>query len=123
MSKLEIARFDLSLESWARQGVLLLNSSLTVEINKPNSHTALWFPFMTEFLKNLSEITGMIYVLFGEQAKNLIPYIGPDNLVLYYKHPAYFARLQVPMECDCFRKINESLTNYNNTKINWYESM
>ena len=55
--------FDQTLESWARQGILMINSALTVEMNKVGSHTMLWRPFISSLLKNISETNpGLIYV-------------------------------------------------------------
>lgn len=67
-------KFDPTLESWAKQGVLMLNSALTVEAYKTGSHTMLWRPFISKLLQNLSSYCpGIIYVLFGEQAKTFRP--------------------------------------------------
>ena len=70
-------KFDITLESWARQGILMLNSALTCEMNKVGSHVMLWRPFMSKLLHNLSnKETGLVYVLFGEQAQTFEPYIN-----------------------------------------------
>ena len=42
--------FDPTLESWAKQGILMINSALTVEMNKVGSHTMLWRPFISKLL-------------------------------------------------------------------------
>ena len=47
--------FDPTLESWAKQGILMINSALTVEMNKVGSHTMLWRPFISKLLKKMSE--------------------------------------------------------------------
>ena len=63
-------KFDVTLESWAKQGILMINSALTCEMNKVGSHVMLWRPFMSKFLQNLSNSnTGLVYVLFGDQAQ------------------------------------------------------
>ena len=49
-----IIRFDNTLESWAKQGVLLLNSALTTECNKIGAHVLLWRSFIIQLLQNLS---------------------------------------------------------------------
>ena len=115
--------FDITLESWAKQGVLLLNSALTVEENKPNSHTMLWREFMVTFIEHLSMTnTGLIFVLFGSTASTFEPYINKtQNYVFKYNHPAYYARLEQKADYDVFKKINEILKTNNNTIINWYE--
>ena len=64
--------FDQTLESWAKQGILMINSALTVEMNRIGSHVMIWRPFIAKLLKNLSEYdTAIIYVLFGRQAQTL----------------------------------------------------
>ena len=45
--------FDNSLESWAKQGILMINSSLTCEVNRIGSHTNIWRPFVSKLVKNL----------------------------------------------------------------------
>lgn len=113
--------FDRTLESWAKQGVLLLNSSLTVIENKIGSHSNIWYPFIKELLTNLSEINcGIIYLLFGNEAKVFKSFINTNsNYVLEYYHPAYFARNNKEFECDGFIKTNQILKQNNNLKINW----
>lgn len=115
--------FDNSLESWAKQGVLLLNSSLTVEINKPGSHTTLWKDFIGELLVNLSKYnSGIIYVLLGKQAQSFKKYInGRTNYIFEDNHPAYYARLGTKMSSTIFEEVNNILLKNKNLKINWYE--
>lgn len=114
--------FDPTLESWAKQGVLMINSALTVEMNKVGSHTMLWRPFISKLLKGMSECdTGIIYVLFGSTARTFKPYIGKYNDVIEIEHPAYFARINQDMPPDIFYKINRLLKNKYNTTIEWYK--
>lgn len=112
---------DKTLESWCNQGVLMLNSALTVEQDNIGSHTMLWRPFMTSFLRNYSNMEpGQIYVLFGEQAKSLKYHINPRlNHILEYKHPAYFARQKESMPKDIFESINNLLILKYETQIYW----
>jgi len=116
---------DITLESWAKQGVLMINSALTVEENKVGSHTMLWREFTSSLLSNISRLnSGTVFVLFGQQAQTFTPYIdklvNPTN-ILQFKHPAYFARQQKALDCDAFKKIDTILKTNNNFKINWYE--
>lgn len=116
-------KFDITLESWSKQGILMINSALTVEENKVGSHTMLWRPFISQLLSNISnKKSGIIYVLFGETAKSFLPYINKNlNQVFVYKHPAYYARLGVKTDYDIFEKINQILKTNNNEKINWHD--
>lgn len=116
--------FDPTLESWAKQGILMINSALTVEMNKVGSHTMLWRPFISKFISRMSELnTGIIYVLFGEQAQTLEPYIGKNNIILKEKHPAYYARVNEAMPSDVFYKINKLLKDKYNYQISWYKEV
>lgn len=112
---------DISLETWAKQGVLLLNSALTVEQNKIGSHTQLWEPFIKSLLINLSEInSGIIYILFGNQAKSFKQYIGKNNYIFECYHPAYYVRNNMLADYTVFEDSNKILKENHNTKINWY---
>lgn len=114
--------FDPTLESWAKQGILMINSALTVEMNKAGSHIMLWRPFISKLIKKMSEYdTGMIYVLFGSTARTFKPYIGKYNDVIEIEHPAYFARTNQDMPSDIFYKINKLLKDKYNCQINWYK--
>lgn len=111
--------FDPTLESWAKQGILMISSALTVEMNKAGSHTMLWRPFISKLLKKMSEYnTGMIYVLFGGTSHTFKPYIGKYNDVIEIEHPAYFNQ---DMLSDVFYEINKLLKARYNTTIEWYK--
>lgn len=115
--------FDNSLESWARQGILMINSALTVEVNNIGSHTALWRPFISQLLKSLSSYNkGIIYVLFGKQAQTFEPYINKyGNYILKENHPAYYARCNKIMPSIVFSKVNDYLAGLYNERIVWYK--
>ena len=115
--------FDTTLESWAKQGILMLNSALTVEMNKIGSHTMLWRPFIAKLLKNLSEYdTAIIYVLFGRQAQTFKPYINNRfNYVIEVEHPAYFARTHTKMPYKLFIDISNKVKEIYGIQIEWYK--
>ncbi len=115
--------FDQTLESWARQGILMLNSALTVEMNKRGSHVMLWRPFIAKLLKNLSEYnTAIIYVLFGRQAQTFKPYINSRfNHIIEIEHPAYFVRKGTKMSHQLFVDINNKVKEIYGVPIKWYE--
>lgn len=115
--------FDNSLESWARQGILMINSALTCEVNKVGSHTNIWRPFVSKLVKNLSnKETGIIYVLFGKDAQSLKPYINKDyNDIIEVQHPAYFARTKQKMPYSIFKKIDKLLYGKYGETIKWYK--
>ena len=106
-----IITFDQTLESWAKQGILMINSALTCEVNKVGSHVNQWRPFVSKLVKNLSyRETVLIYVLFGKQAQTLKPYIDERyNDIIEVEHPAYFARTNKIMPYSVFEQMNNIL--------------
>lgn len=117
--------FDITLESWSRQGILMLNSALTCEVGKVGSHMNLWRAFISKLLKNLSEYNpGLCYVLFGSRAKTFKPYINKDyNCIIEVEHPAYFARTKQIMPYSTFTDINNFLKGKYGTVIEWYHEL
>lgn len=117
--------FDPTLESWAKQGILMLNSALTCELNKIGSHVMIWRPLISKFIKTMSiSSPGIIYVLFGKQAQTFTPYINPRfNHIIEVEHPAYFARTATKMPKDLFNKINKLNKELNGTKFKWYQEL
>lgn len=115
--------FDQTLESWAKQGILMINSALTVEINRIGSHVMLWRPFIAKLLKNLSEYdTAIIYVLFGRQAQTFKPYINSkSNHIIEIEHPAYFARSGTKMPHQLFIDISNRVKGIYGVPIKWYK--
>lgn len=115
--------FDNTLESWANQGILMINSALTCEVNKVGSHVNVWRPFVSKLIKNLSiKESGIIYVLFGKQAQTLRPYIDKEyNEIIEIEHPAYFARTGQTMPNNIFIKINDLLYSKYREKIKWFK--
>ena len=114
--------FDPTLESWAKQGILMINSALTTEIDKVGIHMMKWRPFMIAFLKQMSMINpGIIYVLFGSQAQILEPYISKNNYVLKIEHPAYFARINKKMPYHIWKDINKILYDLYGERIEWFK--
>jgi len=81
---------DPNLERWAKQGVLLLNTALTVEKGNPGSHADLWDKFTIEVLKKISkEISAIVYILWGSYAKGYLEYINREtNFILASPHPS-----------------------------------
>lgn len=112
--------FDNSLESWCKQGVLLLNSALTCEVNKVGCHYNIWKPFISKFIENMSlSNPALIWVLLGNQAISFKKYIkGFQNIITEY-HPAYYARQGIKMP-NIFNKINKILIDINNQPIKFY---
>lgn len=118
-----IYNFDPTLENWAKQGILMLNASLTVEANKVGSHVMMWRKFMTKLVSNLSKYNkDIIFVLFGSLAQTFIPYIHSDNYIVE-KHPAYYARTNTLMSSDVFTEINKRLKEKGTNEIEWCQNV
>lgn len=114
--------FDPTLESWAKQGILMINSALTTEVGKIGVHMMKWRPFMIAFLKQMSVLNpGIIYVLFGSQAQILEPYVNKNNYVLKIEHPAYFARTNKKMPYHIWKDINKILYDLHGERIEWFK--
>jgi uracil-DNA glycosylase len=115
--------YDVDLTRWANQGVLLLNSALTCEIDKVGSHYNIWKEFIayTMDILNFTD-TGLIFVLMGKQAQELEGIIGEHHHVIKTTHPAYASYTKQPWDCnDMFNEINKIINGQNGPtfKINW----
>ena len=78
------------LTDWAENGVLLLNTSLTVRLGQKESHHYIWSKFTTVFLRLLSKsvLTPVVYMLWGNHAKSYSTHIKNDKqLILESSHP------------------------------------
>ena len=81
--------FDYDLQTWAKQGVLLLNTALTVVKGYAGSHTELWRPFTQELITQLSlNKNNIIFVLWGKKAQEYSKFIHGDNKIITAPHPA-----------------------------------
>lgn len=112
-----------NLTKWAKQGVLLLNSVLTVEQNKPNSHKGKGWEMVTgkivELLNNREK--PVIFLLWGGNAKNIGKNINTHkHFVLTAVHPSPMSANQGGwFGCKHFSKTNEILLKLNDTPIDW----
>lgn len=92
-----------SLEVWANNGVLLLNTALTVEEGRPGSHIDSWRRFTLGIFKELSNVSGIVYMLWGKQAQEYKGRIDHEsNRVLYAGHPSPLNRTDPFVGCGCF---------------------
>ncbi len=110
------------LKSWADEGVFLLNTVLTVEEGKPNSHKNLgWQTFTSEVIKTLSENKEyMVFILWGSKAKNMKKYItNPNHLVLEGVHPSPLSVYRGFMGCNHFKLANDYLNKHSLKMVKW----
>ncbi len=106
---------------WAQQKILLLNSVLTVEHGKPNSHKELgWDKLTDQIISQLSKRGNMIFVLWGKIAQSKIQLINKKtNKVLSAPHPSPLSAYRGFFGCRHFSKINKTLIESGSRKINW----
>ena len=79
---------------------------------------------MYNMIKNISETnTGIIYILFGEQARTFKPYIGKNNIIIEEKHPSYYARTNSRMPSRIFIELKQLIKLKYNEKIKFYEEV
>ena len=107
---------------WADQGVLLLNTALTVRAHEANSHKGKgWEIFTDEIIKLLNErIDPVIFVLWGANARKKKEYIDESkHYVLEAPHPSPLSARRGFFGCKHFSKINEILIGLGKTTINW----
>lgn len=110
-----------NLEPWARQGVLLLNSILTVRAGQAASHERIgWEEFTDAVIKYISDnCDGVVFMLWGNYAKGKAPLINAQkHLVLQAAHPSPLARGAF-FGCRHFSKANNFLTFKGKTPVNW----
>ncbi|MGN1356589.1 MAG: uracil-DNA glycosylase [Succinivibrionaceae bacterium] len=110
------------LSPWARQGVFLLNATLTVERGKANSHSNLgWQTFTDEVIRVISQnVSGVVYLLWGNFARKKCQFVDPEhNLILTAAHPSPLSAYRGFMGCGHFRQANDYLRATGRGEINW----
>lgn len=111
------AEFDNSMEKWAGQGILMINSALTCEVNRIGSHVDIWRPFVSKLLHNIGiDQPNTIFVMFGAQAQSFNKDVQGCKII-NAKHPAYYARMGFSMPSDPFDEVNRLLEEMGKPKI------
>jgi len=111
-----------NLTAWARQGVLLLNATLTVRENQPGSHQNKgWETFTDEAIRQLSERRqGLIFVLWGKFAEAKAMLIDQSkHFIIKSPHPSPFSANRGFFGCRHFSRINELLRQMGRDEIDW----
>jgi uracil-DNA glycosylase len=112
-----------NLEHWARQGVLMLNASLTVRAHEPASHSKIgWQVFTNAILQAVSvEHSHVVFLLWGKHAQSCIPLIqnAHHHLLLQAAHPSPLSAYRGFFGCKHFSKTNAYLEQHNKKAIDW----
>ncbi len=111
------------LDSWAEQGVLLLNATLTVTEKNPMSHHGRGWELFTDAVVTslVDRIDPVIFVLWGNSAQKKVKQIANNNhhYMLTAPHPSPFSAHTGFFGCHHFSKINEILLTLGKKEINW----
>jgi uracil-DNA glycosylase len=114
-----------SLVPWARQGVLLLNTTLTVEDGQAASHSRLGWQALTDAIAQAlaEDVAPKVFMLWGAHAQALAPRMaGTPHLVLCSNHPSPLSALRPPVPfigCGHFGQANRFLQAAGRTPISW----
>ena len=115
-------RFDSDLSRWARQGVLLLNASLTVVAGKPNSHARLgWHSLTDDVIETISRqkenVVFMLWGAFAQKKQSLID--GKKHCILTTSHPSPLSAYRGFLGSGVFDHCNNYLTEHGLEPIVW----
>ena len=111
--------FDFSLEEWAKQGVLLLNRSITTRVDS-DSHKKPWGTFVSATINAINEKKpGTIFVFWGKEFQQIIPHINKNNYILKYDHPSLYIGSNKAWSCPNFKEVNQLLIKQNKQIIKW----
>jgi len=102
--------FDFTLESWAKQGVLMLNTALTAPEFKGGEHKKPWNKFIINVIKGINDYKpGTVFIIWGDDNNHLIPMIGPNNDILKDEHPVSVGKQYKTWNTTTFKECDELL--------------
>jgi uracil-DNA glycosylase len=111
-----------NLSSWAKQGVFLLNTSLTVRENQANSHAGKGWEIFTDKIIEILNVkkNNLVFMLWGTHAKNKGKFIdGNKHLILEAVHPSPLSAYRGFIGCDHFLKANQYLEQHGLEVLDW----
>lgn len=111
-----------NLEKWARQGILLLNATLTVRAHQAGSHQNKgWETFTDQVIRNISnEKEGVVFLLWGNYARAKKVLIDSNkHFILETVHPSPLSAYNGFFGCKHFSKTNDILIQQGKTPIDW----
>lgn len=96
------------LTHWSNQGVFLLNTALTVQLHKPDSHTKVWATFTELLIKFIdSRSQRPVFVLWGAKAQKFESFLSPTTRVFKSPHPSGLSAHRGFFGCNHFNLIND----------------
>lgn len=119
---LGIERVDTDLSDWAEQGVFLLNTVLTVEKDKANSHKDIGWEIFTDYvIKQINDrLNNVVFILWGRQARDKKRIItNPSHYIIESAHPSPLSAYNGFFGSRPFSKTNKFLIEHGKEKINF----
>jgi uracil-DNA glycosylase len=118
------------LTTWAKQGVLMLNTALTTQLGYAGKHMGLWLPYTQHIIKKLCKYyydnnNKLIFMLWGKFAERLSYFINQDyHIILNWLHPSPLAQRNdnkklLFINCTNFENANKILTDDDKSTIDW----
>jgi len=118
-SKLLRPGYNPDLKRWSNQGILMLNTALTSQIGKIDSHYSIWKLFMTYLFDCLNQRNDLIFVLMGQRAEEWEIKLN-NNKIIKVSHPATAGYGYNKWDSnDLFNKVNEYLKSQEKSTIIW----
>ncbi len=112
-------RTQTALHDWADQGVLLLNTALTVPPGKPKAHAKLgWSKLVTQVLQRLNNCPRAV-ILWGGPAQTYAKHLPPHHLIIQSPHPSPLSAHRGFFGSRPFSKVNQWLIDQGQPTINW----
>lgn len=113
-------RADSYLSHLPPQGVLLLNTALTVQKGEPMSHTKLWAPFTESLIADINKKNDIVWILWGRHAQSYKKFItNPTHKIIEGVHPSPLSAKRGFFGSKPFSKCNEYLEQMGCTPVNW----
>jgi len=110
---------DPDLKRWSKQGVLMLNTALTVAIGKIGSHYDIWKPFASYLFSELNKRDDLVFVCLGKKAEQWENYMT-NNHIIKVSHPASAAYKGGKWNSqDLFKQVNNCLESMDKSLIVW----
>ena len=108
------------LSAWSGQGVLLLNTCLSVCAGLPASHSNIgWENFTNAAIEEIQKKKNIIFLLWGKHAQQKKAFIQEDNFILEAAHPSPLSANKGFFGCNHFSKTNNLLTSLGSDPIDW----
>lgn len=109
-----------NLEKWATQGVLMLNTCLTVSPGKPGSHNKIWMGLIKKVISTINiQRPGTIFLLWGNHAQDMERYIHSSCYIFKAAHPSGYSASKGFFGCKHFSKVNKKLRDLKKVEIDW----